>query len=207
MRSAELAMRSMAVSALAVGALLAALASPASGQVKIEQKTPPEEIRVRVSPPSLLYQVTRPQEFEAYPRNPGVYYDPAFIEPFARKFETPRSTGRVGFSGWTAPNPPLGPAVSGTRDINGWLAAGISVIWNGPPPVPASPPSAMPGERAAGPLQVGEMVRRKTGPADLTGRVVTFVRRKGVSFAMVQWTGGASSAPTYEELRDLEPAD
>ena len=210
MRSGEIAIQSVAMGAaraLALAALLAAAAAPAFGQVRLEQTTPSEDATFRVAPAPLLYEVTRPKEFEAYPRNPGAYYDPAFIDPFTRRFETKRSTGRVGLSGCTAPNPPLGPAVAGARDINGWLAAGLSVVWNGPPPVPKSRTSLTPGDRAARPLHVGEMVRRKMGPSDLTGRVVSFVQRNGVSFAMVQWSGAGSPAPTYEDLQRLEPVD
>ena len=55
-----------------------------------------------------------------------VPYDPAFIAPFTIELESPDSTGRMGFSGWTAPNTPVGPVGTGTREINGWFSFGFT---------------------------------------------------------------------------------
>ncbi|PYN94034.1 MAG: hypothetical protein DMD91_28845 [Candidatus Rokuibacteriota bacterium] len=186
-------------------ALTGIAARPALAQVKLEHPAPAEEKRLKVSAAPLYFEVTRPPDVDAYLRHPGVSYDPAFVEPFVGRFETRRSTGQFGLSGWTAPNPPLGPAVAGSRDVNGWLAFGISVTWAGPPPPPVPPAGVGEGERAQRPLQIGERVRRTTGPSDLTGRVVTFVRRNGASLALVQWSGAASTGTTYEDPRRLQP--
>ncbi len=56
--------------------------------------------------------------------------------------ETPASTGRVGVAGWTAPNTPVGSPLSGWSEINGWFAIGLSVTWDGPPPVRSVRPPA-----------------------------------------------------------------
>src|SRR5262245_57206951 len=107
------------VLALALG-LIGARA--ASGQVKLEQPRPPEETRLKVTAPSLHFEVTRPRDVDVIPRHPGVYYDPAFIEPFVMTWGTKRSTGQFGLSGWTSPNPPLGSyGAAGYSEVNGWL--------------------------------------------------------------------------------------
>jgi hypothetical protein len=139
------------VVAIATIGLTALLALPAGAQqqgavpqapqqapqpgVQIQAKpAQPVERETRVVPPPLRYETTRPTDADIYPTGPSrVQHDPAFIEPLATKYETPTSSGRVGLSGWTAPNAPIGSPVSGWRDVSGWFALGFSVTWDGPP--------------------------------------------------------------------------
>jgi hypothetical protein len=117
----------------ALAILIAVLAAtPALGQMRIEQPAPEGQLEI-VAPP-LRYETTRPSDADFYVDPPRVPFDPAFIEPFTIKTETPTSTGRAGLSGWTAPNTPVGPAVGGAREVSGWFALGFTVEWGGPPP-------------------------------------------------------------------------
>lgn len=116
-------------------ALVVLAAGPAlAQQVEIEAPAPEARRAPEVVPPPLHYETTRPTDADFYPNPPRVRHDPAFIEPFAAKTQTTTSTGRVGLSGWTAPNTPIGPPVAGTRDVTGWFALGFTVEWGGPPP-------------------------------------------------------------------------
>jgi len=102
--------------------------------VQIQSKPPAApEREARVVPPPLHYETTRPPDTDFYPQGTKVEHDPAFIEPLASRYETANGSGWVGLSGWTAPNPPIGTAVSGWRDVSGWFALGFSVTWDGPP--------------------------------------------------------------------------
>jgi hypothetical protein len=102
--------------------------APAWAQrVGIETRAP--ERGIDVIPPS-TDPMTRPSDAEFYRDTPRVQHDPAFIEPFV----TEREGGRAGVSGWTAPNTPVGPSVGGQREVAGWLAAGFTITWGGPPP-------------------------------------------------------------------------
>ena len=124
-------MRKGMVSTLAVVAVLTATAALAQ-DVKLKAPEPTREPRVIA--PGLLYE-TRPNEENVYPGYPpSVPHDPAFIRPFSTDVETPQSTGRLGLSGWTSPNPPVGPPVVGTRENNGSPSFGFSWKWGGPPP-------------------------------------------------------------------------
>jgi hypothetical protein len=117
-------------------ALGVALAAPAAAQqVEIEAKKPEPERRFEIIPPGMVYEVTRPGEADYYPRGGRVEHDPAFIEPFTAPIETPTMTGRLGLSGWTSPNTPVGAEATGWREVTGWFGLGFSVTWNGPPPV------------------------------------------------------------------------
>ena len=117
------------------------VAMPAAAQVKIESTRPPDDRAVRVLPPPLHYETSRPPDHDFYPQGTKVEHDPAFIEPLTSKYSTPTSTGRVGVSGWTAPNQPVGSPVGGWRDVSGWFALGFSITWGGPPPPPAQKPA------------------------------------------------------------------
>ncbi len=115
--------------------LLIAAAGPAfAQQVNIKTQPPAtEERRPEVVPPGLHYEMTRPDDSDFYPDGgPKVRHDPAFIEPLATSMQTPSGTGEMGVSGWTAPAIPVGPAVIGRRDNNGWLSFGFSIVWGGP---------------------------------------------------------------------------
>ena len=127
----------MKIRAALVAALLALAAAPALGQMEIKVKPPATEPRPEVVPPGLHYETTRPPDADAYPQPPLVEHDPAFIEPLTADLESPTSTGRLGLSGWTSPNTPVGP-VQGYREVSGWLAVGFSWVWGGPPPARAT---------------------------------------------------------------------
>src|SRR5512138_3937958 len=113
--------------------------------VKITTPAPTPEPRVVT--PGLLYE-KRPSDALYYLGiPPSVPYDPAFIEPFVLNVETQDSTGRIGLSGWTSPNPPVASYGTGQHEINGWLGFGVSWTWGGPPPKrrpgdPAQPPAS-----------------------------------------------------------------
>lgn len=128
------------ISALIVATALAVALPAAAQQVKFEEKKPDTVREPRVVPPPLHYETTKPPDHDHYPRGTQVEHDPAFIEPLASKYETANTTGRVGVSGWTAPNTPVGSPASGWRDVNGWFALGFSVTWGGPPPPKAAAP-------------------------------------------------------------------
>lgn len=125
-------MRILIGACLGVSLALAAVAADAQG-VRIETTRPPAEKPARVVPPPLHYETSRPPDAGVYPRGTRVEHDPAFIEPFATSYQTPTGSGRIGLSGWTAPNPPVGTEASGWRDRSGWFALGFSVTWDGPP--------------------------------------------------------------------------
>jgi hypothetical protein len=188
--------------------LLLLVAALAQGQIQIGTPPPTPERRLRVIEPPLGPEVTRIPEADAYPRFPPVPHDPAFIEPVTKDLDTQTSTGRMGLSGWTAPNVPVGASGAGQRELNGWLGLGWSVTWGGPPPASASASPAM-GESDSGPprpIRVGELVRRTDDVAGTPGRVLTVFQRNGTSFAEVDWLGTAASQPTYERLDHLRPA-
>ena len=123
---------------LVVTAAVLALAAFGGGPVmaqQVEIRAPaPESARPEIIPPPLQLETTRPYQADDYPAGMPVPYDPAFIEPFARTWETVDSTGAFGLSGWTAPNPPVGSASAWNRELSGYFAFGLSFTWGGPPP-------------------------------------------------------------------------
>jgi hypothetical protein len=132
------AMRALMTVLIAGLGLLAAV--PAAAQVEIEAKRTPAERPLRVIPPPLHYETSKPPDHDNYPQGTKVEHDPAFVEPLSFKYETPNTSGRVGLSGWTAPNQPVGSGVGGGwRDISGWFAFGFSITWDGPPAPKARP--------------------------------------------------------------------
>jgi hypothetical protein len=128
-----------------LAAVLVVVAAPRSNaqQVKIETTRKPAEREARIVPPPLHYEATRPPDADYYPRGTLVEYDPAFIEPFAASYETPKGSGHYGLSGWSSPNRPVGSelAHNGHEDP-GVLSFGFSVTWDGPPAraIPAQRP-------------------------------------------------------------------
>jgi hypothetical protein len=129
-------------------AILAVLAASAASAQDVNLKAPVPTREPRVITPGLLYE-TRPSDETHYPgAGPSVPYDPAFIRPFTTTTETPTSTGRLGLSGWTSPNTPVGPSGAGMREVNGWLGFGFTRTWGGPPP-PASRGAGGPGDAPA----------------------------------------------------------
>ena len=112
----------MSILIAVVAALLALIALPAEAQqVKIETTRKPSEREARVVPPPLHYETSRPPDADVYPRGTRVEHDPAFIEPFAGSYQTTKGSGRYGLSGWTAPNPPIGPEATLWKEVNGWF--------------------------------------------------------------------------------------
>jgi hypothetical protein len=115
-------------------ALLASLiaAAPAAAQVDL-RAAPKPPVRERVIIEPGLSNATRPSDLDRYPRSSGVRHDPAFIAPLSSKRVSPISTGRVGVSGWTSPNTPVGGAAVNWGEVTGWFGFGISFTWDGPP--------------------------------------------------------------------------
>jgi hypothetical protein len=110
-------------------------------QVDITAPRPPRRpLEPIVIPPGDHGQATRPSDADYYPQPPLVRHDPAFIAPLSKKIETPGGTGRLGAAGWTAPNPPVGAAQTGHREVAGWFGFGFAFEWGGPPP-PAKRPA------------------------------------------------------------------
>ena len=127
----------IALALVAVGCLSAL--PVAAQQVEIEAKPPSVERPARVVPPPLHYETSRPPDVDFYPYGgTKVEHDPAFIEPLAGTYENSEGSGRIGLSGWTAPNQPIGSLSSGWREVSGWFALGFSVTWGGPPAQPAA---------------------------------------------------------------------
>src|SRR5215470_14562501 len=123
-------MRKITVVALAG---LAALGANVVWAQDVKISAPPQAREPRIITPGLLYE-TRPKDESIYPGYaPSVPHDPAFIRPFTTEVETPSSTGRLGLSGWTSPNPPVGPSGAGMRENSGSLNFGFSWTWGGPP--------------------------------------------------------------------------
>lgn len=119
-----------------------ALAQPVVITAPPAPARPPEPIIV---PPGDHGEATRPSDADFYPASPLVRFDPAFISPLSSRTETPKSTGRVGFAGWTAPNTPVGATGAGGtgyQEVSGWFALGFAIEWDGPPPPASGPPSA-----------------------------------------------------------------
>jgi hypothetical protein len=113
----------------------------ASAQVKITTPGPTPEPRIVT--PGLLYEKRTSEDLYYLGIPPSVPYDPAFVEPLVLQVETQDTTGRIGLSGWTAPNAPVGSSGTGRREINGWLSFGVTWTWGGPPPKrPGAPADA-----------------------------------------------------------------
>jgi hypothetical protein len=128
------------MAALIIGLGLLVASTAGAQQVEIESARPPAEREARIVPPPLHYETTRPPDTDYYPHGTQVEHDPAFIEPLASKYETPTGSGRIGVSGWTAPNQPVTSSPSaGWRDVTGWFALGFSITWDGPPAPKARP--------------------------------------------------------------------
>jgi hypothetical protein len=126
-------MRTMMLGALLGLALLSAAPAHAQ-QVDIAVPAPEPKREPLIIPPGDHEQATRPSDADYYANPPRVRHDPAFIGPASSKTETPTGTGRAGVAGWTSPNPPVGPAQTGWRDVTGYFAFGIAIEWGGPPP-------------------------------------------------------------------------
>jgi hypothetical protein len=130
----------MVIGLVALGlavALGSAVGAPAAAQqVEIQTPAPEPQRPPEVIAPGLHYETTRPPDADVYPRGTRVEHDPAFFGGLSARRETPTSTGRIGLAGWTTPNPPVGAAVAGHREVIGYFAIGFAFTWDGPPPPP-----------------------------------------------------------------------
>jgi hypothetical protein len=124
----------------AVAVLTGALAAPALAQSQVEVRSSAPESQKRfeiVAPPPAAREATRPPEADFYREDQRVPYEPAFIEPFVG---TTKGGTKIGASGWTAPQTPVGSLASqGYQQTNGWFALGITFIWDTQQPATARP--------------------------------------------------------------------
>ena len=140
--------------AFAIGALL--LAVPALAQQIEIRSTPPSpaERLGDIVTPGPYYDITEPRENLWYPDGVRVPYDPAFIEPMSKEYESTTYRGRLGVAGWSSQNLPVGPSVTAYRDQPGWLQFGFAITWGAPlrpvrpvtgtRPAPAGAPATTP---------------------------------------------------------------
>lgn len=107
---------------------------PLWGQAREENRqgvTSPLVVRPEIITPGQAREITRPREADARPDNIRIHHDPTFIAPFSKTIRTgPESAVRFGLSGWTAPPGRGDGAVA--RESSGWIALGVSVVWNAP---------------------------------------------------------------------------
>jgi len=127
---------------IALALLVLAGATPAIAQVDVRATPPPQQERIgEFVTPGPYYDITEPRENWWYSEPVPVPYDPAFITPLSKEYETATTRGRVGGAGWTSQNIPLGPAALQNREQYGWLMFGIAVTWGAPPRPPAARPA------------------------------------------------------------------
>ena len=119
---------------LAALGLMSAWAPEIARAQNVKITTPERTPEPRVVAPGLLYEKRPSDDLYYLGIPPSVPYDPAFVEPFVLQVETQDSTGRIGLSGWTSPNPPVASYGTGQREINGWLGFGVTWTWGGPAP-------------------------------------------------------------------------
>ena len=109
--------------------LIGVLGSTAPGiaqELPIESSPGPSRSTIRPEPSRPSDAAVRPLDVGAYPGDVGVRHRPAFVEPFAARYETRTTRGRYGLSGWTAP-PVAGSPTA--RDNSGWFSLGFSATW------------------------------------------------------------------------------
>ena len=117
---------------LLIGFLMSAGAAFAQ-ELPIEVSPGPSKPATRPESRALPESATRLPEASLYPRDVGVRHDPAFIEPLGKRYETRTGgRGRLGLSGWTAPNVPIGEAQSEASEVNGWFSLGFTLTWGDP---------------------------------------------------------------------------
>ena len=120
-----------ALVALALLHACPSLAQEIGIQQEPRQEAPQQE---HGSPPG--HGASAPPAISVPGRDVPVDHAPAFVEPLVGAYETPTTTGQFGLSGWTAPNPPVGPPY---REVNGWFSFGFSLTWDPKPPLTATP--------------------------------------------------------------------
>ena len=117
-------------------ALTVLFATPAWSQdVEIKKPAPvvPRE-ELDVIPPG-LQEETRPGDADRYPQGGQTQHDPAFIGPMSKRRETRKDSGRYGVAGWISPTTPVGAPGTGRTESYGVFGLGLSITWDGPPPV------------------------------------------------------------------------
>ena len=119
--------------AFAIAALLWAVPALAQPQVEIRSvpPTPAERLGDMVAP-GPYYDISEPRENPWYPEGVKVPYDPAFIKPASKDYESTTSRGHLGLAGWTSQNLPVGAPGTSYRDQYGWLQFGFAVTWGAP---------------------------------------------------------------------------
>ena len=123
----------MVVGGLGLGFTSAAMAQ---GPVEMEATAPEKPPQFRfVEPTPATREATRPREADFYREDVRLRHEPAFIEPFLGRTE---GGTKYGLSGWTAPSTPVGSLVSQQPWTRiGWIALGITFVWDSHPPEPA----------------------------------------------------------------------
>ncbi|MBI3827268.1 MAG: hypothetical protein HY294_14845 [Candidatus Rokubacteria bacterium] len=132
---------------LLIAALVVTLAPAAAyaQQVEIEAQPQAPERRPEIIVPGGPDQAIHvPESERGNPTAPAVPHEPAFFGPLSVPIQTATGTGRMGFAGWTSPNPTSGPAQI-WRNHPGWFSLGFAIEWGGPPP--AARPAAKPVAR------------------------------------------------------------
>src|SRR5262245_64714220 len=115
----------LTITMLAVLGLPAASAPGVARAQGVKITTPEPTPEPRVVTPGLLYEKRPSDDLYYLGIPPSVPYDPAFIEPFVLQVETQESTGRIGLSGWTSPNPPVDSYGTRQNEIIGRLGLGL----------------------------------------------------------------------------------
>jgi hypothetical protein len=139
--------RLLGAAAVFTGALLAP--ALAHSQVEVRSSAPEQHKRFEiVAPPPAAREATRPPEADFYREDQRVPYEPAFIEPLVG---TTKGGTKMGASGWTSPQTPVGSLASQIyQQNNGWFGFGFTFIWDaGPAPTPRSLTTPAPRPAAA----------------------------------------------------------
>jgi len=95
--------------------------------IGVESTSPPEQLEQRPPPQ------TRSNARDANAEGLRSGSTPVFLGPTVRS-----ETTELGFSGWIAPNPPVGGLRSAGSDPSGWASLGFTFTWGGPPTRPSS---------------------------------------------------------------------
>src|SRR4030095_7646866 len=137
----------LTIAILAALGLTAASAPSFTWAQNVKITTPEPRPEPRIITPGLLYEKRPSDDLYYLGIPPSVPYDPAFIEPFMLQVETQESTGRIGLSGWTAPNPPVGLART-RQGRDQWVAGLRRRVDVGRPAAQAPPRRPRRGARA-----------------------------------------------------------
>jgi hypothetical protein len=92
-----------AVLTLTLVGILGSTAQGIAQELPIETSPGPSRSTIRSEPSRPSDVSARPLDVSVYPGDVGARHRPAFVEPFAARYETRTTRGRYGLSGWTAP--------------------------------------------------------------------------------------------------------